>query len=235
MELRLVFVTLCCFLGVAGRTAAQDAPKPDLKPLLEEVRKLVEKHYPKAKVTLKDQTIHFEFNTRKYMIHEPLLSGEWQDAREVPGPQKSGIYGDIELCAGEYRGMAVVPQSFDKRYFTLWLMAPYSKKLDHHLYVHLKYPRDVPKEFLTEFERLVDGFEKHLSATGGGTNADIGGDKGNSDDLSRGDAVEGVQARLRPKKVQWHAQEAPAFAYTTSNRCPAIQIQAIEGDSRVAG
>jgi hypothetical protein len=40
----------------------------------------------------------------------------------------------------------------------LLLMAPYSKKLNYHLYVHLKYPRDVPKEFLKEFERLVDSF-----------------------------------------------------------------------------
>jgi len=164
--LPFIMLTLGCLLAVAGRTAADDAPKPDFKPFVEEVRKLVEKHYPKAKVTLKDQTIHFEFNTRKFMIHEPTLTGEWQDAHEETGPQKSGIYGDIELLAGEYGGMAVVPQSFDKRYFTLLLMAPYSKKLDHHLYVQLKYPRNVPKEFLKEFDRLVDGFEEHVPARG---------------------------------------------------------------------
>jgi hypothetical protein len=162
----LFVLALACFLVASGRAPADDAPKPDLKPLLEEVRKLVKQHYPKGEVTLRGQTIHFEFNTRNFMIHEPLLTGEWQDAHEEPGPQKSGIYGDLELRAGEYGGMAVAPQSFDKRYFTLLLMAPYSKKLDHHLYVHLKYPRDVPKEFLKEFERLVDGFEKHVPAGG---------------------------------------------------------------------
>jgi hypothetical protein len=167
METRLPFVVLVlgCLLAVAGRTAADDAPKPDLKPLLKEVRKVVEKHYPKATVTLKDHTIHFEFNTRKFMIHEPTLTGEWQDAREEVGPQKGGIYGDIALRPGEYQGMAAVPQSVDKRYFTLWVTAPHSRKLDHHLYIHLKYPRDVPKDFLKEFERLVDGFEKHVPAT----------------------------------------------------------------------
>ena len=53
MEMRLPFVVLVlgCLLAVAGRTAADDAPKPDLKPLLKEVRKIVEKHYPKAMVT----------------------------------------------------------------------------------------------------------------------------------------------------------------------------------------
>lgn len=58
--------------------------------------------------------------------------------------------------------MAALPQSFDKHYFTVLVTAPHSKKLDHHLYIHLKYPRDVPKAFLKEFERLVDGFEKHV-------------------------------------------------------------------------
>ena len=166
MGLRLpsAVLPLCCLLAVAGRTAAHDAPRPDLNPLLEQVRALVVKYYPKATVNLKDQAIHFEFNTRKFLIHEPLLTGEWQDAREETGPQKGGIYGDIELRAGEYGGMAVAPQAFDKRYFILLLMAPYSKKLDHHLYAHLKYPGDAPKEFLKEFERLVDGFEKHVPA-----------------------------------------------------------------------
>jgi hypothetical protein len=164
MLVRLPFFVLAhvCFLAAAGRTASDAAANPDLKPLLEEVSTLVVKQYPKAKVTLKDQTIHFEFNTRKYMIHEPLLTGEWQDAREEPGPQKGGIYGDIELRPGEYGGMAVVPQSFDKRYFILSVMAPYSKRLDHHLFVHLKYPRDASEEFLHAFRRLVEGFDKHV-------------------------------------------------------------------------
>ena len=52
MRLPLAGLALGCLLGVAGRTAADDAPKPDLKPFVEETRKLVEKHYPNAKVTL---------------------------------------------------------------------------------------------------------------------------------------------------------------------------------------
>jgi len=159
---RFVVLALGCLVAAQGRSAADDAPKPDLKPLVGEVRKLVAQYYPKGKVTLQDQTIHFEFNTRKFMIHEPLLTGEWQDAFEEPGPQKGGIYGDIELRAGQYGGMAAVPQSFDKRYFTLFLTALYSQKLDHHLYIHLKFPRDVSKEFLKDFQRLVEGFEKHV-------------------------------------------------------------------------
>lgn len=157
----MAIIALLAFTGSASLPALADPPtKPARETLFKDVRKLVLKHYPKASISMKDETIHVEYNTRKYMIHEPLLTGEWQDAHEEVGPQKGGVYADIELRPGTYRGMAVVPQSFDKRYFTLLLLAPYSKKLDHHLYVHLKYPRDVSKEFLDEFRALTDNFAK---------------------------------------------------------------------------
>ena len=166
MRIRALFVLLavCSVMPAAAWSRAGDPPEPDLKPLAEEVRKVVTKHYPKAEVSLKDGMILFAFNTRKYMIHETLLTGEWQDAHEEIGPQKGGVCGTLELRAGQYGGQAVVPQSFDKRYFTTLVAAPYSKKLDHHLYVHLKYARDVPKGFLKDFDLLVGEFEKHVSA-----------------------------------------------------------------------
>ena len=46
MEMRfpLVGLALGCLFATAGRAAADDAPGPNLKPLLEEVRKVVQKH-----------------------------------------------------------------------------------------------------------------------------------------------------------------------------------------------
>jgi hypothetical protein len=164
MRSRLVVLALSSLLSGAGRTGAEDAPKPDLKPLEAEVRKLIEKHFPKAKVTLKDQTIHFEFNTRKFMIHElTRIEDQWQDAREQPGPQPGGIYGDITRAQGEHKGPAFLPWVWNKRYFTLYWAAPYSEKLDRHLSIHLKYPSNVPKEFLNDFKRLTDEFEAHVA------------------------------------------------------------------------
>jgi hypothetical protein len=164
---RWTVLTLAGVLIAPGLARADDPPAPDLKPLLAQVRKLVERHYPQGQVTLKDQTIHVEFNTRKFMIHEPTLTGEWQDAWEDVGPQKGGIWADIELRPGEYRGMAAVPQTIDKRYFILLLTATYSKKLDHHLYVHLKYPHGAPKEFVRDFESLINGFAAAAPPDGG--------------------------------------------------------------------
>ena len=95
--------------GLCGPAAA--APGEDFTPLFDAVRALIEKHYPKAVATAKDTALHFEFNTRKYMIHEPLMTGEWQDAHEETGPQKGGVFGDIAVVRGPYEGQAVVPQA----------------------------------------------------------------------------------------------------------------------------
>jgi len=87
---------------------------------------LVLKYYPDAKTELTQQTIHFESRTRRFMVHEQLKTGEWQDAHETIGPQRGGVVGNMELRSGKYLGAAAVPQAFDKRYFTLLVIAPYS-------------------------------------------------------------------------------------------------------------
>jgi hypothetical protein len=135
---------------------------PALERFYSELRTLFRKHYPKATSHLLKDTIHFEHDTRVFIVHEPLKTGDWQDPRETRGPKPGGILCDITLQKGQYQGAAVVPQTFDKRYFTVLLMAPYSAKQDVHLYVHLSYPGNVGTDFLKEFADLVNGFEKYV-------------------------------------------------------------------------
>ena len=74
-------------------------------------------------------------------------------------------YEDMKLKnwrSGKYLGAAAVPQAFDKRYFTLLVMAPYSEARDAHLYTHLLYPPDASKAFLSEFADLVKRFAEYL-------------------------------------------------------------------------
>jgi len=134
-----------------------------------EVRRLVKKYYPKASSHVLVSAIHFEQDTRIFVVHEPLKTGEWQDPRKQRGPKKSGILGRIELRQGKYLGAAVAPHSFDKRYFSVLFLAPYSSKCDCHLYTHLSYPQDVDKRFLSEFRSLVDEFERHYLTPTSGT------------------------------------------------------------------
>jgi hypothetical protein len=127
-----------------------------------QTKALVLKYYPAARTDLAKQTIHFEAHVRRFMVHEQLKTGEWQDAHEVVGPQRGGVVGNMELRSGKYLGAAAVPQAFDKRYFTLLVMAPYSETRDAHLYTHLLYPADANKVFLTEFADLVKRFAEYL-------------------------------------------------------------------------
>jgi len=159
-----LLIALCTLALAAPLPAAEPSP-PDLKPLRAAVEKLVTRHYSKAKVALVEGVIHFEYNTRKFLVHEQTSRGEWQDAVEEVGPNKGGILGKISFQPGEYLGMADVPLSFDKHYFIVRLSAPYSKKLDGHLYIHLKHPRNAPAEFVKDFEALVSEFEEYVGET----------------------------------------------------------------------
>jgi hypothetical protein len=107
--------------------------------------------------------IYFEYNTRLFIIHVALKTGEWQDPWEERGPRKGGILGSIELRDGEYTGAAMVPQTFDRLYYSIILMAPYSRKHDCHLYVQLYVPKHESKpEFNKELAELVNAFESKL-------------------------------------------------------------------------
>ena len=147
----------------SGTATAEDPKPPDLKEMHAAVQKLVLKHYPKAEVALKDDTIQFQFDTRKFMVHEQTLTGRWQDAFEEVGPQKGGIWGNLEFRPGRYMGMAAVPQSFDKRYYIQYVTATYAEKVDGHIYVHLRYPRGISADFLKDFQTLVNEFDKHVA------------------------------------------------------------------------
>ena len=160
--IRTFLVLPMLFTFAAPVLEPQDtAPKIDFKKFTDEIKKLVLKEYPKAKITTEGSLIHFEFKTRKFMIHEPLLTGEWQDAGEEIGPQRGGVFCDMEFLAGKYAAQAAVPQKFDKRYFTTSLSAPYSKELDCHLYIHFKYPQNVSPKFAKDFQDLADRFGEY--------------------------------------------------------------------------
>ena len=148
-------------LAVSGAGEAS-MQTPDLNRFYSEMRTLFLRHYPRVKSQLLAGKIHFEQDTRTFMIHEPLKTGEWQDARETRGPNRSGILCDIEWRKGEYLGQAMVPQTFDKHYFKLLVMAPHSVKHDAHLYIHLSFPDNVTGEFIKQFTELANNFEAYV-------------------------------------------------------------------------
>jgi hypothetical protein len=151
-------------LIVAPVRAVDDAPlqNPALRRFYSELQTVFRRHYPKATSHLLKDKIHFEHDTRVFIVHEAYKTGEWQDPWEERGPKPGGVHCDLTLQQGRYQGAAMVPQTFDKRYFTVLLLAPYSSKRDAHLMVHLAYPRDVNPEFLKQFTELINRFEQYV-------------------------------------------------------------------------
>ncbi len=160
----LIFALLVVFVcGAADRPAEAPSRRYDVDRLHNEVRQVVRRHFPEATSHRLNGKIHFEHDTRVFIIHEQLKTGEWQDPWEERGPKRRGIIGDIEVIAGEYAGAAMVPQDFDKRYFTHRLMAPYCERLAVHLRVDVRYPQQVPAGFLDELSAVVNDFDKFVA------------------------------------------------------------------------
>ena len=159
----LVLALLGILAAVRVRAAeGETLQNPALQRFYSEFRTLVRKHYLKATSHLLKDTIHFEHDTRVFIVHEAQMTGEWQDSWETRGPKPGGILCDIRFQKGKYQEQAVAPQTFDKRYFKILLLAPYSEKHNAHLVVHLSYPRDVKEDFLKQFTELVHDFGKHV-------------------------------------------------------------------------
>ena len=122
------------------------------------VRKLVRRYYPQATSHLLANKIHFEYDTRVFVVHEPSKNGQWQDPWEQRGPKRHGILGEIEFRRGRYGGAAGAPQVFEKPYFHILFLAPYSEECDCYLYTHLSYPPTTDQKFLKEFRTTVESF-----------------------------------------------------------------------------
>ena len=170
-----LFMVLVAFVGAASICAHSAVPDPDTTKRVTfasnrfyvALRRLVQRYYPDATSHRLRDTIHFEDDTRIFLIHgEERGGGEWRDPFAERGPMKSGIYCDIGYQKGAYAGMAGVPQEFDQHYFTTLLMAPYSEKLDSHLFVRLKHPKTgkISHDFVEEVTRLINEFDRYTEA-----------------------------------------------------------------------
>lgn len=144
---------LCASLVAQAGASDQDegSVAPVLKHVYAGLHPVFQRYYPKVSARLAASGIDFEYDTRAFLIHVPLKTGEWQEAREIKGPNRRGILCHISLVQGRYDGPAILPQTFNDRYFETLVMAVAQAGERAYLYVHLSYPDGVDARFLNEF------------------------------------------------------------------------------------
>lgn len=162
MPRRILFaLAFLCLLAPTAQAEKRALPRMDK--FSAEMQKLVTEEYPEAKADITPGKIDIAHKTRKFMIHLPLMTGEWQEASEMTGPDRKGVMVHIEMHALPYDGQAVAPQSFNRHYFTSYLLVPESKQCGCYLHATISYPgADTKPEFITAYRDLVNGFEKYL-------------------------------------------------------------------------
>lgn len=164
MRLNILGLFLWCAVGVATADSAPSAQPKWFVEFYHSVRQIVVEHYPQATTHLLNNKIHFEYKTRVFIVHKQRKIGEWRDPVEERGPDKGGLLGDIELREGKYNGQAGVPQTFDKHYFQVTVLAPYSERCNCYLYVHLLCPQDVDPEFFKRLTNEIASLDRRLSS-----------------------------------------------------------------------
>jgi uncharacterized protein YbaP (TraB family) len=110
----------------------------------------------KAKITKTENRIRVEYKVR------PFVSvGNKQEL----APDFGGLACDIELKPGPYTGKTRLPQQYNEHnFYSVILMAPYSKSLNAHLYTKLLYPSDTQQEFLDRFKDLLNEYDDAVEA-----------------------------------------------------------------------
>lgn len=119
--------------GRAGASSSASGPPVVLSKLASRLDPILQRYYPRAKVTIESSRVAFEYDTRVFLVHSALKTGEWQEAREIKGPDRNGILCTIELREGRYDGAAILPQTFNEHYFQTMVMQAPTRDGAHYL------------------------------------------------------------------------------------------------------
>jgi len=116
------------------------------------VQDLVLRFYPKCKFVSAQNSLSFEYKTRKQI--------GYYSSRLTEAPDEGGIEGNLSLHAGEYSGddKDRLPSEVNDGFSTTLRMAPYSQASKSHLLAVLIFPPETNEEFKLGFKQLVASF-----------------------------------------------------------------------------
>jgi len=148
------------------------AYEPAVADVYSKLLPLFQKYYPQAGFTNSpDHALKFEYAVTNFLFPVPTngLKGKGHEPEVQRGPLPGGILCSIVLEPGKDNDQFVlstvnaerIPSWLrDKKYYKELLMAPYSPKLNAHLWAYLWYPPDASETFLKEYRAIMKDFEK---------------------------------------------------------------------------
>lgn len=202
--------------------AASPSNEQFLDDLQNKLTTLMSEFYSKAKLTRSGNKIKVEYKVRPF-----IAAGNKQEL----APDFGGVMCDIELKPGKYSGRIRLPQQYNEHnFYSVILMAPYSKELNAHLYVKLLYPSDTQQEFTDRFKDLLNEFDEPpetrsssaspaaaTSASPTSTNAEAPRKAVLTNVTPSGPPVEAIETSSQnaasPKQIFWKAQRGSETAY----------------------
>ncbi len=147
--LALGTVAFLVSLNCAALAAEIDTPIDRVKPIFKKAQELVKSYYPRASFCLTTTDLHFELNVKKQ-------TSFYSSHRIVAVPQQDGILGDLALKAGKYKEALLSERN--EGFYTILVLAPYSKKFDSYLLAQLSFPPGLDPEFKEEFKSIINSF-----------------------------------------------------------------------------
>jgi hypothetical protein len=156
ISLQVLVSLIVAVSGVSGfspltlaQTTTSEAVR-SVASLNEEIEKIVKEYYPKAKISVNDKGMHFEYKVKTQISDH--------SGRPMLVPTEGGILGDITLKSGAYQGAEKgrLPSEEPDGFHTILTMAPYSKDQNSHLLVLLNFPPDMAVDFKTRFKDAIN-------------------------------------------------------------------------------
>jgi hypothetical protein len=176
--MKCIIIFVAAAMGVLGwddcalsAESTEEQAAKIVEPLRREVQRLVRQYYPEASVVASydkktgEEKIHFEYNTQTYVMRDPQPDNTSYNRVAVRGPYVGGIWCDMTLSKGRYAGAV---KNMEKGIteighdFYNHVAAPYSKKLDRHISIALRYPDGTSPRFLKQFEAMAGTFDQYV-------------------------------------------------------------------------
>jgi len=136
------------------------------------LKPVFQKYYPAARMkNAAANGLHFEYEVTNFDFSttDQPSSGSKRENPIQKGPRHGGILCSVYLENGKYNGQLGMPRledgrvpsyHIDRKFYKELLMAPYSVKLDTHLWACLSYSPEASEAFLKDYIAIMTDFEK---------------------------------------------------------------------------